>query len=325
MTKVEQRIRRNDVLPTQRRSSMKCLLIAVFVLMTSGSLNIASAQEPGRPDIVICNGCQIPRQAAINTQSSGLKLVVDFNMAKLYAFQVEYDWEMRRWLAFPQQIPVPITEAFHRVMDATAARSIEQSRQAAPTHDATKNGGPLVNLHPDNPGGSNNIRFPEAYKNFNAYDIVDSSSSRSRLGQNLALELAGATGSNPNWNTIALSLQRAVLTFASIYGGGTITLRITWRDGSTTLYSITAANVAEASYVPGQSRDASGNMVPDQSIAVPATAPAYAGAYYFGPSGDRARWTRSAAYFGVPVSGGSSSGHRMSCDWDGSTVTCKAM
>lgn len=303
----------------------KLILIIAALLITATIPNAATAQEPGRPDIVICNGCPFPRQAAINTQSSGLKLVVDFSLAKLYAFQIEYDRERRLWLAFPQQVPEPITAAFYRVMDSTAANSIEQSNRDQSKRDRKQNGGPLVTLHPDNPGNSNNIRFPEAYRGLNAYDIVDSASSRSRLGQNLALELAGATGSSPNWNSIALSLQQAALSFGSIYGSGTITIRITWRDGSTTVYTITAANVAEASYAQGQSRDASGNMVPDQSITVPATAPAYAGSYYFGQANDRARWSRSASYFGVPVSGGSSAGHRMSCSWDGRTVTCKAL
>lgn len=180
-------------------------------------------------------------------------------------------------------------------------------------------------LHPDNPGNANNIRFPDAYKGLNAYDIVDSATSRSRLGQNLALELACATGNNPNWNSIALTLQQAALTFGSMYGSGTITIRITWRDGSTTTYTVTAENVSEAKYSQGQSRDATGNMVPDQSIVEPATAPRYAGAYYFGDANDRARWTRSASHFGVPVSGGSSTGRRMSCSWDGKTITCQAM
>lgn len=304
---------------------MKKMLIAAILFMLPVSWNASKAQEPGQPGLVQCNGCIFPRQAAINTGSSGLKLVVDFSTAKLYGFQVEYDRETRRWLAFPQQVPEPITTAFHRIMDATSAAALEPEARTGPQQGRKKNGGPLVMLHPDNPGNANNIRFPDAYKGLNAYDIVDSATSISRLGQNLAFELAGATGNNPNWNSIALTLQQAALTFGSIYGSGTITIRITWRDGSTTTYTVTAENVSEAKYSQGQSRDATGNMVPDQSIVEPATAPRYAGAYYFGDANDRARWTRSASHFGVPVSGGSSTGRRMSCSWDGKTITCQAM
>ena len=304
---------------------MKRVLIAAILFTAPATWSSVKAQEPGRPGLVQCNGCIFPRQAAINTQSSGLKLVVDFSTAKLYGFQVEYDWETRRWLAFPQQVPEPITTAFYRIMDSTMASGLEMQDETRSKNGQKQNGGPLVTLHPDNPGNANNIRFPDAYKGLNAYDIVDSATSRSRLGQNLALELAGATGNNPNWNSIALTLQQAALTFGSMYGSGTITIRITWRDGSTTSYTVTAENVSEAKYSPGQSRDATGNMVPDQSIVEPATAPRYAGAYYFGDANDRSRWTRSASQYGVPVSGGSSAGRRMSCSWDGETITCQAM
>ena len=47
----------------------------------------------------------------------------------------------------------------------------------------------MVVLHPDNPGNSNGVRFPESYKSSNTFDIVSSATLRTRLGQYLAPEL----------------------------------------------------------------------------------------------------------------------------------------
>lgn len=96
---------------------------------------------------------------------------------------------------------------------------------------------------------------------------------------------------------------------------------ITWRDGSKTLYRITPDNVSEAKYQKGESRDSTGNKVPGETIADPATAPSYAGQYYFGREGDLDKWVRSAQMYGVPVQRGPSS--RISCSWDGRTVYCQ--
>lgn len=77
----------------------------------------------------------------------------------------------------------------------------------------------MVPLHPDNPGNSNGMRFPESYKSSDAFEIVSSATMRTRLGQYLALEIAGANTSNPAWNSFALSIQQFSLNWASIKGG----------------------------------------------------------------------------------------------------------
>lgn len=79
--------------------------------------------------------------------------------------------------------------------------------------------------------------------------------------------------------------------------------------------------MAEAKYQKGESRDSTGNKVPDESIADPISAPSYAGQYYFGQHRDLDNWVRSAQMYGVPVQRGSSS--RISCSWDGRTVYCQ--
>lgn len=291
------------------------LALALIIVTAASTAFIYDARAGG---LVECNHCASPKDAAI-LSGTGLTVVIDFGNARLTAFNVEYDREMRKWRAIPTPIPPQIQQAFDRIIEATTDQLL-QSQEAG----ARSGGGPVIVLHPDNPGSSNGIHFPEAYKGSNTFDIVDSATLRTRLGQHLATALSGANTGNQHWNNLALSIQQAALTWSALKGGGTITIIIQWRDGSRTVYKVTADNVAEAKYVKGESRDSTGNKVPDESIADPATAPTYAGAYYFDRPNDMERWIRSAQQYGVPVVGSGSSQRRMSCSWDGRTVTCMA-
>lgn len=292
--------------------------LAILVLAGSfGSVNEAKAGG-----VIECNNCSSPKDAAI-LSGTGLTVVMDFEGAKLSAFNVEYDRELRKWRAPPAAIPAQIQMAFLRIVESTTALQLRQAQERN-GNQAPMNGGTIVTLHPDNPGNANGIAFPDAYKGSNTFDIVESATLRTRLGQQLATDLAGANTDSPSWNSIALVIQQAGLSWSSTKGGGTITIIITWRDNSKTVYRITTNNVAEAAYVKGESRDATGNKVPDESITDPVTAPSYVGAYYFGQTNDMERWVRSAQQYGVPVIDARPGQNRMSCSWDGRTVTCKA-
>jgi len=275
--------------------------------------SFAGESEAG--GLIECNNCVSPKSVALQS-GSGLTVIIDFEKAQLTAFDVEYDREMRKWRALPTPVPSQIQMAFLRIVESVSGVS-DQPSHAFP--DA--GGGAMVPLHPDNPGNSNGMRFPESYKSSDAFEIVSSATMRTRLGQYLALEIAGANTSNPAWNSFALSIQQFSLNWASIKGGGSVNIVITWRDGSKTLYRITPDNVAEAKYQKGESRDGTGNKVPDETIADPVTAPSYAGQYYFRHGGDVDKWVRTAQMYGVPVQRGSSS--RISCSWDGRTVYCQ--
>jgi len=50
------------------------------------------------------------------------------------------------------------------------------------------------------------MRFPDSYKSSDAFEIVNSATMRTRLGQYLALEIAGANTSSTAWNSFALSI-----------------------------------------------------------------------------------------------------------------------
>jgi hypothetical protein len=293
--------------------------IIICTALVAFSIISTSTEKANAGGLVECNNCRSPKDAAL-LSGSGLTLVADFEGAKLNAYEVEYDREIRKWRALSTPVPAQIQLAFYRIVDATTTQQMKALREKKQA-----GGGPVVILHPDNPGNSNGINFPDAYKGSNTFDIVESSTLRTRLGQHLATELSGASTGNTNWNYFANALQQAGLTWSSLKGGGTITIIINWRDGSRTVYKITAEDVTEAKYQKGESRDSTGNKVPDESIVDPVTAPSYAGGYYFGRSNDMERWARSAQQYGVPVTGASPGQSRMSCSWDGRTVTCKAL
>lgn len=313
------------------RTRIVLLLIAIGCLSTVAKAN----------SVVECNRCPSTANAAI-AKGAGLTVVADFENAQLTAYNVEYDRELRRWRTYRAPIPAQISSAFYRLLEAATAtgmrsspsriRSIQPSRAAeGPPAGRSSNkprGGLVVTVHPDNPEYSNpvGVSFPEAYKDYSASDVILSATSRTQLGRDLALDLAGANTSSAAWNSIALTLQELTLSWSSAFGADGIIINVTWRDGSKTIYRIDVDNVAEARYVHGESRDRSGNKLPDQSITSPSTAPSYVGHYDFGegPSGakDLERWIESARMYGVPISRSSTSYDRISCGWDGRNLTC---
>lgn len=285
--------------------------------------------------VIECNNCPSTRNAAISG-GAGLTMVVDFSSAKLTAYDVEYDRELRRWRTLPVSVPAQISAAFYRVLEASG--TVATSRSSSSPNPGLQepkalprkgDGGVLVTLHPDNPQYSNPLgaTFPHAYRDSNAHEIVQSATFKSRLGQQLATDLAGASTDSAAWNSIALSVQKLALNWGEKFGAGAITIVITWRDGSRTTYRITQDNVAEAKYLKGESRDNIGNKIPDESITQPQTAPEYVGGYYFGEvnaggSRNLERWMQSARMYGIPITGSSAGRNRMSCGWDGRTLKC---
>ncbi|KRG62768.1 hypothetical protein ABB26_14965 [Stenotrophomonas humi] len=310
--------------------------ISIFPLLLGFVLLSTMFAAPSHAGGVIeCNNCPSTRNAAISG-GIGLTLVVDFSNARLTAYNVEYDRELRRWRTLPASVPTQISAAFYRVLDASG--TVTAPRGSSPPNQGVKepktlprkgDGGMIVTLHPDNPQHSNPLgaSFPNAYRDSNAHEIVQSATFKSRLGQQLATDLAGANTDNAAWNSIALSVQKLALNWGEKFGAGAITIVITWRDGSRTTYRITQDNVAEAKYVKGESRDNIGNKIPDETIAQPQTAPEYAGGYYFGEvdaggSRNLERWMQAAQMYGIPITGSSAGRNRMSCGWDGRTLKC---
>lgn len=312
--------------------SIPLLLLFLFTLFT------APARAGG---VIECNNCPSTRNAAISS-GAGLTVVVDFDRALLTAYEVEYDRELRRWRALPVAVPPQISAAFYRALDASSlgrpaalpAREDGKPEKLLDEKNQPRkgDGGLIVPMHPDNPQYSNplGVSFPAAYMDANAHQIVQGATYRNRLGQQLALDLAGASTNSAAWNVIALSVQKLVLTVGDRFGAGAITILITWRDGSQTVYRITKENVADAKYVQGESRDNMGNKIPDEAITQPQTAAGYVGHYYFGElhkggSQNLNQWMHTANMYGIPVTGSAYGRNRMSCTWDGKTVRCRVI
>lgn len=305
--------------------------LQVFGIVCSTVLVSFSASAGG---LVICNNCPSRVNAAI-TAGNGLAVVADINGVNLSAYEVEYDIELRRWRTFSTPVLPGVSQAFLRNVDlvtasaASSAGKIPTSAQAngAVAAEASP-GGIIIHLRPDNAGGANEMPFPEAFKGSDAYEIVQNATARQNLGRRLAESFKGADESSPNWNSIASQLSMAVLTFGELYGAGTVTMVIEWRNGTVTVYRLTTANIDESKYENGESRDAQGNKIPDSAISNPETAGSYVGSYYFGelPGGanNLQRWMDSARMYGVPITGGAG-GNRASCSWDGVTIRCKAL
>lgn len=284
-----------------------------------------SAQAGG---VVICNNCASPTNSAISS-GIGLTVIVDINQVKLSAYNVEYDKELRRWRAIKTPVPQGVDSAFVRAVDLiTAARAQNPNgafaRASGVTATASTGGIPIY-MHPDNPSNSNGMIFPDAFKGSSAYDIVQNATLRQTFGQRLADAFKGTDSSSPLWNSLAGSVSQAVLSWGDSFGFGTVTIYVTWRDGTVTVYKLTSENANEAKYINGESRDAQGNKIPDASITDPQTAASYVGSYYFGelPGGNRAlnEWLDAARMYGIPITG--AGGNSVTCTWDGQTLRCQ--
>lgn len=155
---------------------MKTITVMIHVAIVTALL-LFSASESRAGGLIECNNCASPKDAAL-LSGSGLAVVMDFERARLSAFEVEYDREIRKWRALSTPVPAQIQMAFLRILDATSA-----FRAPPEEAHAMAGGGSVVVLHPDNPGNSNGVRFPESYKSSNTFDIVSSATLRTRLGQ----------------------------------------------------------------------------------------------------------------------------------------------
>ena len=165
--------------------------------------------------------------------------------------------------------------------------------------------------------------FSNPYGGFtgsNAYEVASSNTVRTRLGQNIANAITGATG-NAQLDALGLTFTSFLLSAPQLFGEFGINIVITWPDGSTNTFVFTSDNVSEAQLAPGASRDADGNRIPDSSVNTPNGGPSYSGTYFFNDSDSLSDWLNAMQAQGIPVTGPSS--RRLECTWDGQTLKCK--
>ncbi|WP_139369669.1 hypothetical protein [Xanthomonas axonopodis] len=295
------------------------LTTLLFASFMTGNVNAAG--------VVVCNNCVSPKDAAINS-GTGLTIVMDYDGQKLYGYEVEYDRELKRYRAVTNPVPDSINQAFLRGMSISGPSSITGKTLTPKPKSVGKSssGSATYTLRPGDPNYPNPIRFPDAFRNSNAYEVVNSASVRTLLGQGLARELSGATTGNEIWDSLAFQVQSIVLSVGeSTIGVGSYRFVIIWQNGTKTVYTIDADTITEAEYVNGESRDDVGNPIPDPSISNSDTAGSYAGQYRFSSNDSFMNWQRSANTYGITIRNGSSSTTNISCVWDGNTLTCQAI
>lgn len=177
---------------------------------------------------------------------------------------------------------------------------------------------------PRDTGYPRGIFYANPYGGFtgsNAYEVASSNTVRTRLGQNIAYAMTGGTG-NAELDALGLTFMSAVLSAPQLFGDFGINVVITWNDGTSSTFTLTANNVNEAQLVPGTSRDAEGNRIPDVSVNTSAGGPDFSGQYFFSNSDSLLNWIRALQAQGIPVTGSNTS-NRLECTWDGQTLKCK--
>jgi hypothetical protein len=147
---------------------------SLSLLLGAGLFLSGDAHAGGR---VVCDNCVNPRQIAASS-GTGTTLVVDLAQIKVHGFEVEYDRELKRYRAITTAVPSPVSSAFQRIM-GLANQNASASSLGAPQAGGN---GAVIPVRPDDPGAANGIVFTEEFKNYSAYDVVQSATGRARLG-----------------------------------------------------------------------------------------------------------------------------------------------
>lgn len=290
---------------------------SLSLLLEAGLFLSGDAHAGG---LVVCDNCVNPRQIAASS-GTGTTLVVDLAQVKLHGFEVEYDRELKRYRAITTAVPSPVSSAFQRMM-GLANQDASASSLGAP--QAAGNGA-VIPVHPDDPGAANGIVFPEEFKDYSAYDVVQAATGRARLESRIGAAFSGATTGSTAWNSISTTLSSVGLSFVSrLFGVDSVTYKITWRDGSQTHLVIEPNSVDQARYVKGKSRDAQGNPIPDASATGPEAGDIFAGDHYFPDPLTMREWMQAAKLYGMQLDDSGIETLRLRCTWNGETIACSS-
>ncbi|WP_148268079.1 hypothetical protein [Pseudoxanthomonas spadix] len=275
-----------------------------------------------------CDGCTSSEKMEVARSGPlGFTYVVDTAAAELTLWSVEYDGESRRKKANESRVDSVTYNRFRFFLERPSAAP---GLSAAGTSASAQAGG----------GGSGSEPFSDAVKispndwnralfyqnpfddlsGSNAYEVVNSASERTMLGQNIATALAASGTGNAAIDKLGPALNSFML---GLGGAGKLTIVIVWSDGSKTTYYVDSQSTTEAKYVTGESRDSLGNPVPDAAASSDRAGEIYGGQFYFSSDAGLSDWVNTARNYGVPVTGSSSGSRRLSCTWDGEHLACK--
>lgn len=150
-----------------------------------------------------------------------------------------------------------------------------------------------------------------------AYDFVDDWPLRSRVQSHLWANFPTLGSPNGAWSYILGNIDSLLATLSPAIGwieSFRLNIKLVFTDGSSV--QIRADFDSEtAEYVPNSARDQHGQGLLEDN------ARPYAGSYHFPGENGAADFIERAIRMGIPVTGGSS-GVRVRCTWDGSTLHC---
>lgn len=287
------------------RTITRGIAAAVVLLSLSALPSTSSAQN-----IVTCNNCSLSQNMTkAKAQGVGLHYIIDETQVKLRLFEVIED-SPGYLLAAPVTVPADVSARFYGVVNARLAGDPALVIDIAPGDEY-----PNVN-YSSNPFGG--------FSGTNASEVINSASVRYGFGQNLGIRY----GDNTLFARMTRSLNSLVMSGLGFFTGSPVdvVINVTFSDGSTCQFKISADSPQEAKFVPESARDKYGHPLPDASVNDPEVAQNYHGEYAFPDAQSAEAWVNHMQLLGVPVTteGGSAS-FRYFCQMIGTELRCWKM
>lgn len=251
--------------------------------------------------VIVCNNCSSVGAAA-KQGGEGLVIVSDFPNKRIWGFRNEYDRETGQFYPRPVSIPGSIVDSHNKTMSMTDPSKAQ------------------ITIRQNDPA-SNSFPFPAGFEGWNAHHIATDTNMRAQFAHALAVHYTGATTGSNLWNNLTVSLKSMALGWLGTMARfDFVTVTVYWSDGSKTVMTIDKDDVTMMDYVPGQSYDSEGHRIPDYS-AIGSGGREYIGTYEFTNEDALNEWLYAASQHGIPITGSRS--NRMSCNWDGRTLSCR--
>lgn len=260
--------------------------------------------------VLRCDGCNANQHYATAASGPlGLTYVVDQPNAGLTLWEVRYDKEMGQKTVEEMAVDPAVYDRYLFMLEGKIQAQASGSNLV------------VINIGPGQYNGSLFARDPfGGYSGVSAYDVVNSATVRSGLGTNIANAMSATSTGSTILDNLGVTLNSVIMAFGAPSG---FKIVITWKDGTKTTFTIDSSTANQAQYAPGESKDTSGNPIPDASATSGDAGNTYAGQYYFDSTKSLENWVQSAINYGIPVTGGATGSRRLSCTWDGRTLSCK--
>ena len=261
-------------------------LAAAILLALAGSPTATFADG-----IATCDGCTVARMdATAAAQGPGPVYVVDHATPKLRFYRVHAESSGKPRL---ESLPVP-SGMEQMLRDRNAALSTGIATVTIPVEAG--NEWPAGRF-----GGDPLERFEG--RHIDAFEVISNATLRHQL--ELALARRWETGDAPvDVLTATLAARFEAAVHAKTGAPLVHIIGIRWSDGSTTRFRTGTGDETDATYSVGESRDASGVLMPDAAMLGADAAALYGGDHSFANHDQLEDWIALARLYGVPVSDG---------------------